>query len=103
MNKTHDRWRAEPCILRSVRHWGAVGVAIAGFAIAPHPTLGQTHLPRNTGSTANTADEPSPNTPIPSYYAASYRAYREMKAAAHGGTQYGRATYARMPDWSGLW
>lgn len=103
MEKNDQGWRAVPCISRWVRHWGALGVAIAGFAFAPHATLAQSHLPREAGSTANAADKPSPNTPIPSYYAASYRAYQKLQAAAHGGTQYARTTYAKMPDWSGLW
>jgi hypothetical protein len=29
--------------------------------------------------------------------------YLQIKARAHGGTRYTRATYDKMPDWSGLW
>lgn len=63
----------------------------------------QTNLPREPGSTANTWDKPAADTPIPSYYRDSYQAYLQMKAAAKGGTEYRRATYERMPDWSGIW
>jgi hypothetical protein len=73
----------------------ATGLAVAASA--------QTYLPRETGSTANSWDKPSADTPIPSYYQDSYQAYLKMKAAAHGGTEYHRATYEKMPDWSGLW
>jgi hypothetical protein len=103
VKKIREGWRAEPYISRLVRHFGAVGLTVACFAIAPHATLGQTYLARNGGSTANAADRPSPNTPIPSYYAASYRVYQKLKAAAYGGTQYARTSYGKMPDWSGLW
>lgn len=47
--------------------------------------------------------EPGPNTPVPGWAQQSYNAYLQMKAEAHGGTQYTRETYARMPDWSGVW
>ncbi|MGZ5921979.1 MAG: hypothetical protein ACXWLT_09460 [Rhizomicrobium sp.] len=46
---------------------------------------------------------PGPNTPIPKQFQESYNVYLKMKAAAHGGTQYTRADYAKMPDWSGIW
>lgn len=72
----------------------------AGLAVA---TSAQTYLPREPGSTANSWDKPPADTPIPSYYQESYQAYLKMKAAAKGGTQYRRATYEKMPDWSGLW
>ncbi len=48
-------------------------------------------------------NEPGPNTPIPKQFQDSYNAYLKMKAAAHGGTHYTRADYAKMPDWSGIW
>ena len=73
--------------------------AVVGPGIAP----AQTYLPREPDSTANTADKPAPDTPIPDYYRESYQAYQKMKAAAHGGTRYSRASYAKMPDWSGVW
>ncbi len=73
--------------------------------VRSHPlgALAQTYVPRTPGSTANTPDRPAPDTPIPSYYQASYQAYLKMKADAHGGTQYTKATYSKMPDWSGIW
>jgi hypothetical protein len=80
----------------------AVIFLTAGLAAAV-PVLAQSYLPREPGSTANTADKPPANTPIPGYYQDSYRAYQKMKAAAHGGTRYSRAQYSRMPDWSGVW
>ena len=70
----------------------------AGLAAAP--VLAQSYLPREPGSTANTVDKPPANTPVPSYYQDSYRAYQKMKTAAHGGTRYTRAQYSQMPDWS---
>ena len=79
----------------------AAVILTAGLAVVP--ALAQTYLPREAGSTANTADKPPADTPIPSYYQESYRAYQRMKSAAHGGTQYNRAQYGQMPDWSGLW
>jgi hypothetical protein len=47
--------------------------------------------------------QPAANTPVAPQYQASYQAYLKMKAAAHGGVHYTRATYAKMPDWSGVW
>src|SRR6185312_465327 len=41
---------------------------------------------------------PGANTPIPKQFQDSYNVYLKMKAAAHGGTQYTRADYAKMPD-----
>jgi hypothetical protein len=79
----------------------AVLLLTAGLGGAP--VLAQSYLPREPGSTANTADKPPASTAIPSYYQDSYRAYQKMKADAHGGTRYSRAEYSRMPDWSGLW
>src|SRR5512146_1820188 len=73
----------------------ACGLAVAASA--------QTYLPREPGSTANTWDKPAADTPIPSYYRDSYQAYLKLKAAARGGTEYRRATYEKMPDWSGIW
>lgn len=85
--------------------WIAALLATAvGSVMAPsHALRAQVYLPRDPGSTANTSDKPAPDTPIPSYYDASYQAYMKMKAAARGGTRYTRATFAKMPDWSGLW
>jgi len=85
-------------------HWrasAAVIVLVAG--LAAQPVYAQTYLPREAGSTANTADKPPADTPIPEFYQESYRAYLKMKAAAHGGIQYTRASYGQMPDWSGVW
>jgi hypothetical protein len=97
MSKTGDIAR-----IRRYRPWmTAVMVLAAGLAVAP--VFAQTYLPREAGSTANTADKPPGDTPVPSYYQESYRVYLKMKSAAHGGTQYSRAKYGEMPDWSGLW
>ncbi len=86
-----------------IRRWTIVAVPVLTAALLAAPGFAQTYLPREAGSTANTADKPPPDTPIPSYYRESYRAYLQMKSSAHGGTQYSRATYSRMPDWSGVW
>ncbi len=45
----------------------------------------------------------SPDTPVPAWAQASYDAYLQMKAKAHGGTRYTPASFAKMPDWSGIW
>jgi len=76
---------------------------IAAAAVFPLGAHAQTYVPRTPGSTANTADRPAANTPIPSYYQESYQAYLKMKADAKGGTEYTKVSYAKMPDWSGLW
>jgi hypothetical protein len=77
-----------------------VAVLATGLAVA---ASAQTYLPREAGSTANSFDKPPADTPIPSFYHDSWQAYLKMKAAARGGTEYRRATYTKMPDWSGLW
>ena len=72
-------------------------------AVLPLGAHAQTYTPRTPGSTANTSDRPAANTPIPSYFQESYQAYLKMKADAKGGTEYTKASYGKMPDWSGLW
>jgi len=91
------------CASRNPRRARIAVLAMATFATLPLGALAQTYVPRTPGSTANTPDRPAPDTPIPSYYQASYQAYLKMKADAHGGTQYTKATYSKMPDWSGIW
>jgi len=84
-------------------------VLLGGAAILPLGASAQTgadkpvYKPLPPGSTANTSDKPPADTPIPSYYQQSYDVYLQMKAAAHGGTDYTKASYAEMPDWSGVW
>jgi len=78
-------------------------LAIALLLTVPVDVFAQSIVPRNPGSTANTPDRPPANTPIPDYYQESLQAYVKIRAAAHGGTQYRRDTYGKMPDWSGLW
>lgn len=91
-----------PSYLRRKR--SAVVLALtASLAVASACALAQQYVPRQPGSTANTSDKPPASTPVASYYQDSYRVYLKMKAAAHGGTHYTRATYAKLPDWSGLW
>jgi hypothetical protein len=84
----------------SVCRKATLALLTGGLAVA---ASAQTYLSRESGSTANTWDKPAANTPIPSYYQASYQAYLKMKAAAKGGTEYRRSTYESMPDWSGIW
>ncbi len=84
----------------SVCRKATLALLTSGLAVA---AAAQTYLPREAGSTANTWDKPAADTPIPSYYQDSYQAYLKMKAAAKGGTEYRRATYESMPDWSGIW
>jgi hypothetical protein len=47
--------------------------------------------------------QPAPDTPVAPQYQESYQAWLAMKKKANGGIQYTRATYATMPDWSGVW
>ena len=75
----------------------------AGLCLAPAAVLGKGRLTRHPAPTASAAGRPAADTPIPAYYRDSYRAYLKMKADAHGGVAYARATYAGMPDWSGVW
>lgn len=60
-------------------------------------------LIRSSLAGAKPLPEPSPDTPVPAWAQQSYDIYLQMKSKAHGGTRYGRGTYAKMPDWSGLW
>jgi len=76
---------------------------IAVAAVLPLGAHSQTYVPRTPGSTANTSDRPAADTPIPSYFQESYQAYLKMKADAKGGTEYTRASYSKLPDWSGVW
>ena len=73
------------------------------LATLPVACQAQSYVARAPGSTANSADLPAPDTPIPSYFQDSYRVYLKMKADAKDGTRYTRATYDKMPDWSGVW
>jgi hypothetical protein len=82
---------------------GLAALLLAGVSLAPLGAQAQTVMPNLPGSTANSADRPSPKTPVPPQFQESYKAYLKMKAAAHGGTIYTRADYAKMPDWSGVW
>lgn len=72
------------------------------LAALPLGVLAQTFVPRDPGSTVNTPDKPPANTPVPDHFQQSYQAYLKMKADAHGGTQYSKLTYGKMPDWSGF-
>jgi hypothetical protein len=85
------------------RRSGILAAVSVMLAALPVGAIAQTYAAVPTGSTANTPDKPAANTQIPSYYQESYQAYLRMKERAHGGTVYTRASYARMPDWSGLW
>ena len=91
------------CTSRHRRRGRTAVLAMAAIAAIPLGALAQTYEPRTPGSTANTPDRPAPDTPIPSYYQQSYRAYLKAKADAHGGTQYTKTGYSKMPDWSGIW
>ena len=89
---------------RKSRCIGILALSLAAcLAFLPGAANSQGYLPRQSGSTANTSDRPRADTSIPKYYQPSYQVYLQMKARAHGGTLYTRATYGRMPDWSGLW
>jgi hypothetical protein len=82
---------------------GAALALAAGLVLAPMAAIAQASMPRAPDSTANTTDRPAADTPVPEQFRASWQAYLQAKAAAHGGTHYSKATYGRMPDWSGLW
>jgi hypothetical protein len=104
MKTPYEHGRAEQCASRPrLRSKAAVLALGAAIAVLPWAAQAQTHIPRTPGSTANTPDRPPPNTPIPGYYHESHQAYLKMKSDAQGGTAYTRATYDKMPDWSGLW
>lgn len=75
----------------------------AGLATLAPGAFAENTLSRQAGSTANSSDLPPAETPIPNYYQPSYAVYLRMKARAEGGTRYTRATYGKMPDWSGVW
>jgi len=49
------------------------------------------------------AIQPAADTPVAPQYQESYQAWLAMKKKAGGGTKYTRVTYAKMPDWSGVW
>ena len=91
------------CASRHRRRGRTAVLAMAAVAAIPLGALAQTYEPRTPDSTANTPDRPAPDTPIPSYYQQSYQAYLKAKADAHGGTQYTKTSYTKMPDWSGIW
>jgi hypothetical protein len=76
---------------------------IVAIAVLPLGAHAQVYTPRPPGSTANSTDRPAADTPIPSHFQESYKVYLKMKADAKGGTEYTKATYGKMPDWSGLW
>jgi hypothetical protein len=68
-------------------------------AVASGPTV----LIRSSVPGAAAMPQPGPDTPVAPQYQESYRAWLAMKAKANGGTRWTRETYARMPDWSGVW
>jgi hypothetical protein len=70
----------------------------AAPAAADHETTICSSVPK-----AGCIMEPAADTPVPPQYQASYKVYLDMNKAAHGGTVYTRANFAKMPDWSGLW
>ena len=89
----------------------AVGALLAMAAAAPE-AAGQAGGSQAGGKSVNICtsvkgadciSQPGPNTPVPKQFQDSYDAYLKMKAAAHGGTHYTRADFAKMPDWSGIW
>ncbi len=96
----------------SVTALAAIGVVCAGVQLSSSVALAQSSqgstdgkhiMIRSTVPGSDAVAEPSPNTPVPAWSQDSYKTYLDMKAKAHGGTVYTRATYAEMPDWSGLW
>ena len=89
----------------------AVGALLAMAAATPE-AAGQAGGNQTGGKSINICSsvkgaacisQPGPNTPVPKQFQESYDAYLKMKAAAHGGTHYTRADFAKMPDWSGIW
>lgn len=81
----------------------AAAILAAIATLLPATARTQSYVPRTAGSTANSSDRPAADTPIPAWFQESYRVYLKMKADAKGGTNYTRATYDKMPDWSGVW
>ena len=88
-----------------------IGLLVAGVVVAPLVAAAQDEssisgptIPiRSSVPGAKPSPQPSPNTPVAPQYQESYQAWLKMKAAAKGGTVYTRETYAKMPDWSGVW
>ena len=68
-------------------------------AVASGPTIPIT----SSAKGAKPMLQPAWDTPVAPQYQESWQAFLKMKAAAKGGTRYTRATYAKMPDWSGVW
>jgi len=85
------------------RKWAAFAGAAVALVALPAAVQAQGYVPVPPGSTANTPDKPAADTPVPKPFQESYQAYLKMKADAHGGVDFRRADYAKMPDWSGLW
>ncbi|HTK35911.1 MAG TPA: hypothetical protein VL358_11580 [Caulobacteraceae bacterium] len=81
----------------------AVGAVLAPMVAAAQETSGPTVLVRSSVKGAAPSPQPAADTPVAPQYQQSYQAWLKMKAAAKGGTRYTRATYAKMPDWSGVW
>jgi hypothetical protein len=103
MKNSHEIGQAVSCSSpRECRGKVAALTLLVSLAVLPGFVIAQTSLP-TAGATANTSDKPPTSTPIPSYFQQSYQAYLKMKADAHGGSHYTRASYATMPDWSGVW
>jgi hypothetical protein len=79
-------------------------VAVAPAAAQPaDPNSGDYVMIRSSVPGAKPSPQPKWDTPVAPQYQESYQAFLKMKAAAKGGTRYTRETYAKMPDWSGVW
>jgi hypothetical protein len=84
----------------------ALAIAAAGPALgagAPAaPPEGFTRIPYSVAG-ARPGLQPKWDTPVAPQYQESYQAFLKMYREAKNRIQYTRATYAQMPDWSGVW
>lgn len=86
----------------------AMATALAGPAVGAAPTApapppeGFVHIPYSVPG-ARPGLQPKWDTPVAPQYQESYQAFLKMYREAKNRIQYTRATYAQMPDWSGVW
>jgi len=95
------------CRLRQ-RMIAAGALLVVGIVVAPGAAIsqgGDAKTVKICSSVPGAAciEQPGSGTPIPKQFQESYVAYLKIKAAAKGGTVYTSDSYAKMPDWSGLW
>jgi hypothetical protein len=101
--KTSPAWRAPVAFASLTALLAAGALFTTAQAQAPAADAAVQYAANKPGSTANTPDKPPENTPVPAWAQESYKIYMQMKTAAKGGRTFTRATYDKMPNWSGAW